>query len=184
MFGFFKGKRKVAKIAKDPLAAYDSVIDSLERQGAEVRKNAATLLALRGELQRDRERYAQRLTDLQARLLEAERAQDVKATKTLSRDLDEAKRLRESTMKALTEAESDARLLMEAAEDLSKQVSELKTERVSAKARFAAGQEVSEALKQQVADFDRVVKIDAARDEIERAHALAELYREDVKAKR
>ncbi len=178
VFGFFKKKPAVKKEETDPLAVFDAVIASLERQGGEVRKSAATLLALRAELARDQDKYGKRIGDLEARLPRAEG--DVSAEKTLRRDLLEAKRLLERTNEAHAQAETDARLLMETAESLGRQLAELQEERQSARARLSAGLMVSDALKQQVAGFDRLMKLDAARDEVEKAHALAELYREDA----
>jgi hypothetical protein len=43
---------------------------------------------------------------------------------------------------------------------------------------------VSTALRQQVEQFDRVLALDAARDEVERARALADVYRDDADKKR
>lgn len=177
MFGLFKKKAAPAKPA-DPLAVFDAVIASLERQGAEVRKSAATLLALRSELNRDEEKYERRLTATRQRLDRA--GDDAKAQKTLARDLAEAQQLISTTKEAHAQAEANAKLLMEAAEELSRQLAELKEERQSARARLSAGVMVSEALRAQVANFDRVLKLDQARDEVEKAHALAELYREDA----
>jgi hypothetical protein len=177
VFGLFKKKAAPAKPA-DPLAVFDAVIASVERQGAEVRKSAATLLALRAELVRDQEKYEKRLTATKQRIDRADG--EPKAHKTLSRDLAEAEQLLSTTKEAHAQAEANAKLLMEAAEELSRQLAELKEERQSARARLSAGVMVSEALKTQVANFDRVLKLDAARDEVEKAHALAELYREDV----
>jgi len=182
VFGIFRKKPAPAR-PLDPLAAYDGVIDSLERQGAEVRKSAATLLALRGELTRDRDRYAKRLADLDSRVTEAAGSQAAKIEKVLRKDRDEAAALKLSTETALEGARTDAELLMSAAEDLATKVAALKTERLSAKARFAAGHTMSVTLQAQVEEFDRVVKLDAARDEVEKAHALADLYREEAKIK-
>ena len=177
VFGFFKRKPAVPK-ASDPLAVFDTVIASLDRQGAEVRKSAATLLALRAELARDEKKYELRLSTTQEKLVRAEG--DPRIEKTLRRDLLEAQQLLESTREALAQAEGNAKILMEAAEDLSKQLAELQEERQSARARLSAGVMVSDALKAQVASFDRVMKLDRARDEVEKAHALAEVYREDA----
>ncbi len=178
VFGFFKKKSALAKKELDPLAAFDVVIASLERQGGEVRKSAATLLALRSELNRDVVKYGKRIAGIEERLPRAEG--DLAAEKTLRRDLHEAKRLLEKTHEALAQAEGNAKLLMDAAEELGKQLVELQEERQSARARLSAGVMVSDALKAQVASFDRLMKLDAARDEVEKAHALAELYREDA----
>lgn len=178
VFGLFKKKPPVEPKRTDPLAVFDSVIASVERQGAEVRRSAATLLALRAELARDLDKYRQRVTELEDRVARA--SGEPKAEKTLQRDLSEARRMLEKTREAQLEAERDAKLLMEAAEDLARQLGELREERQGARARLSAGLMVSDALKAQVASFDRLMKLDAARDEVEKAHALAELYREDV----
>lgn len=178
VFGLFKKKPAVPKKETDPLGVFDAVIASVERQGGEVRKSAATLLALRAELTRDQAKYGKRIESIEERLRKAE-GED-KAEKTLRNDLNEAKRLLQTTQEALAKAEGDARLLMEAAEDLGKQLVDLQEERQSARARLSAGVMVSDALRTQVANFDRLMKLDAARDEVEKAHALAELYREDA----
>lgn len=177
VFGLFK-KKSAPERSSDPIAVFDAVISSLERQGAEVRKSAATLLALRAELARDQEKYSERVLATKQRLDRA--LGEPKVEKTLMRDLTAAQQLFESTKAAYAQADADAKLLMEAAEDLSRQLSELEGERQSARARLFAGAMVSDALRAQVANFDRVMKLDRARDEVEKAHALAELYREDA----
>ena len=183
VFGFFKKKKKKTPEPKDPLAVYDGFIESLERQGAEVRKSAATLLALRGDLTRDVEKYDRRSKDLAGRVRIAEEKADARASKTLRRDLEEAEGLREQSEKALVSANEDAQLLLEAAADTASRVAELKSERQSARARLATGLVVSSALRQQVEQFDKVIALDAARDEVERARALADVYREDADKK-
>jgi phage shock protein A len=177
VFDFLK-RKKPATVAADPLAAFDGMIESLERQGAEVRKSAATLLTLRGELTRDQVKYRGRVDELNKRLDAAARAGDTKVERSLRRDLEDTTRMLERTLEAHATADTNAKLLMEAAEGLSREVASLREERQSARARMSAGV-VSEALKARTAEFDRLMKLDAARDEIERANALAELYRED-----
>ncbi len=180
VFGLFRKRdKKQPAEAKDPLAAFDGVIAAFERQAAEVRKSAATLLALRGELTRDLERYRRRVADTRDRAVKAAERADHKAHATLERDVAEAQRLLEQTEGALARVEGDAQLLAGAAEELRAKVTELKEERQSARARLKAGLVVSDAMKAQVQQFDRVLALDAARDEVERAHALAELYREE-----
>jgi phage shock protein A len=176
VFGFFK-KKAPPPGPQDPIAVFDQVIASVERQGAEVRKSAATLLAMRAALQRDVEKYEQRTVVIEEKLGRADG--DARSEKTLRRDLVEAKQLLERSREAHAQADANGRLLMEAAEDLARQLTELHEERQSARVRLKAGLSVSEALKAQVANFDRVMKLEAARDEVEKAHALAELYRED-----
>lgn len=183
VFGFGK-KKKRAEEPKDPIAAYDGLIEDLDRQGAEVRKSAATLLALRGELTRDLERYSRRVAEVRERLRVAGERHDGGAARVLQRDLDEAEELLESTRRALAAAEADAQLLLEAAGELADRAAELRAERTSARARLSVGLAVSSALRARTEKIDRILALDAARDEVERAHALAEVYREDLPAGR
>ena len=52
VFGFFKKKDKAAAKPVDPLEAFDAVVESMERQGEELRRSAATLLALKAQFDR------------------------------------------------------------------------------------------------------------------------------------
>ncbi|MCC6336370.1 MAG: hypothetical protein IT380_20585 [Myxococcales bacterium] len=180
--GFF-WKKAPPKKPEDPLAVFDGVISALERQAAEVRRSAATLLALKGELSRDEAKYRRRLAELDERLSDARRADDAKAQATLEKDKRDAVRRLEESKEALGRAGSDAELLKETAEDLGRQVADLKDERLSARARMSAGVAVTEAMRAQAAQLERVLKLDAARDEVEKAHALADIYREDAAKK-
>lgn len=181
IFDFFRKKKKAQKPA-DPLAAFDQLIEDLERQGAEVRKSAATLLALKGELTRSVDRYTRRMTELSERHAVAESRSDIKAMQVLHRDQQQTEALLKSTREALERAEKDAQLLLEAAHDVGARVTELRTERQSASARLVAGGLVSGAMREQVERIEKVLAVDAARDEIERAHQLAEIYREEREA--
>ncbi len=179
LFGFWRRKKKEKKAPANPLAAFDQLIEDLERQGAEVRKSAATLLALKGELTRSVERYTRKIADMGGRYKVAESNADIKAMQVLHRDQQQTEALLKSTREALERAEKDARLLLEAANDLGARVTELRTERESASARLVAGTLVSSAMREQVERIEKVLAVDAARDEIERAHQLAEIYREE-----
>ena len=184
MFGWLSRKKQGGADKVDPIAAFDGAIQSIERQGAEVRKSAATLLALRAELLRDEKKYAARLAELDERRVVAAREVDGPAGEAFDRDRGDARQMLEKTGEALASAEVNAKLLLEAAEALGRQAAELRAERQSARARLSAGVVVSEALQNRAAEFDRLMKLDAARDEIERAQALADLYREDAAKKR
>jgi phage shock protein A len=177
LFRFWR-KKKDAKPA-DPLAAFDQLIEDLERQAAEVRKSAATLLALKGELTRSVERYTRRLADIAERSQVAESRGDSKAVLVLHRDKGQTEALLKSTQESLERVEPDARLLLEAATEIGTRVQELRTERESASARLVAGAIVTGAMREQVERIEKVLAVDAARDEIERAHQLAEIYREE-----
>lgn len=177
MFGLFRRRKKAPPA--DPLQAYDGFLEVLERQGMEVRRSAATLLAIRGDLTRTEARHRQRLSELRDRLVEARATGERRAAEILERDEAQLQRVLSNTLEALARATADAELLLEAARELSAQLTELKMERESAAARLTAGLAVSETLRQRSAEVARVLALDAARDEVERAHALAELYREE-----
>jgi len=187
VFGFGRKKKERDKKAAEPanpLATYDQVLASLERQAAQVRKSAATLLAARGELKREYEKLESRAESARERLADALGQDNDRAARTLERDAQTAERQLDLVRESLAKAEGDAQLLVEAAEGLGAKVSELKEERQAAKLRMTAGLAVSEALKAEVAELDRVMKLDAARDEVERAHALAQVYKDDAKTRR
>ncbi len=177
-FRFWR-RKKEKKAPADPLAAFDQLIEDLERQGAEVRKSAATLLALKGELARSVERYTRRVADISERHKVAESRGDTKAMQVLHRDRTQTEALLKSTQDSLERVEPDARLLLEAATEVGMRVQELRTERESASARLVAGTLVSGTMREQVERIEKVLAVDAARDEIERAHQLAEIYREE-----
>lgn len=176
----FLWKRRAKAPPLDPLATFDGVIAALERQAGEVRRSAATLLAFRAELEREVAKQRDRLRAFEARLAEAERLGDDTAMATLGGDRDEARRRITEGEASLEGVASDARLLKETATSLARQVESLREERLGAQARMATGALVTEAMKAQAAQVERLLKLDAARDEIERAHALADIYREDA----
>jgi hypothetical protein len=121
--------------------------------------------------------------EIEQRITTAAAKGDERAERALRRDLEESKDLCDQTEKALNSANDDAQVLLETAEDLARRARELKSERLSAQARLKSGQVVSTALKAQAEEFDRVMAIDAARDEVERARALADIYREEAEKK-
>ena len=182
VFGFGKKKQKKAAPV-DPIAAYDGLIEDLDRQAAAVRRSAATLLSLRGELGRDVERYERKVADIAARIAEARRRVDSRAEAILARDLKDASQMVDAGRQALASADDDARLLLDAASNLGNRTATLRAERSSARARLSVGLAVTGALKERSEKIDKVLALDAARDEVERAHALAEIYREEAKDK-
>jgi phage shock protein A len=181
-FPFWR-RKKAPPQPVDPIAAYDGLIEDLQRQGAEVRKSAATLLALRGDLERDRDRNTRRAQDARVRCEQAAEKGDARAERVLRRDQEQSLKKVQAAEEALAEAEADAQLLLDAARDIADQVADLETERNSARARFKAGQVVSEVLRERAQKFSQVLALDAARDEVERAHQLAQIYRDERKAK-
>jgi hypothetical protein len=80
----------------------------------------------------------------------------------------------------LARTETDVTQLEEAARRVASQVDGLRSERDLAAARLTAGTALAAEAQRSRADrVRRLVAVDAARDEIERAHALAEVWRED-----
>jgi phage shock protein A len=179
VFKLFSRKKQPPRAEPDPLTAYDAFIEDLDRQGAEIRKSAAALIAMRGELNRSAERYQKRLLEVDSRKAVAHERNDHKALSTLERDQSEAQRLLESTRESLVKVEADAQLLVEASQELTTRAAELRAERTSAQARLSAGLSVTQALRDRSERISRALALDAARDEIERAHALADIYREE-----
>lgn len=175
MFGFFKRKPAAPP---DPLASFDAVLGSMTRQGEALRKSAATLLALKAQLSRDDERLRLLRVEVQARL---DQTTDEQVAQTLRGDLLSAERRREAVLESRVKVEGDAALLLEAAREHTQRLEALAAERATAKATLSAGLVVSDALKAQVEEIDRVLALDKARDEVERAHALAEIYRAEAR---
>ncbi|WP_342374340.1 hypothetical protein NVS55_23580 [Myxococcus stipitatus] len=181
-FGLWKRKKERPR-STDPLAAFDELLENLERQAAEMRKSAATLLALKGDLSRSLERCSRKLSDIDARRATALSRGDAKASSVLEKDRAQAEAQLTSTREALGRAESDSQLLLEAAGELGERVEELRRERESASARLTLGGIITDTLKERVARFEQALVVDAARDEVERAHALAEVYRDELREK-
>ena len=78
----------------------------------------------------------------------------------------------------------DATDLAEAVKAVEAESEELQRERDGAKVALAAGHAVLSARPALTDHFDESLKLEAARDEVEKAHALAEIYREDALRKR
>jgi phage shock protein A len=178
VFGFFKRKQRQPAVA-DPLAEYDGQVEALERDAAELRRAAATLLAHTSTLERDCTRQESERGELSARLDEATRAGDARAVKLLSADVNRVDEALRQSREALAQAEVEAQLLVDTARDMSAEVTRLRAERGAAKARLAAGRAAGQAFRTESARAQRTVALERARDEVERAHALAELWREE-----
>ena len=180
LFGLFRRKPKAKPLPKDPIAAFDAVLEQLDRQGSEVRKSAAALLASRGELQRSLERYARQEEEIAQRIQTAAGRGDARAEKVLGKDLDQVRAKARQSEEALAKVGGDAELVLELARSLAEQSAALRDERNSARARLDAETLLTGALTERAARIEQVLAVDAARDELERAHALAEIVREDA----
>ncbi|MBF5041130.1 hypothetical protein FGE12_01900 [Aggregicoccus sp. 17bor-14] len=177
LFDWWRKRR--ARAAPDPLATYDRVLGELEQEAARVRRAAAALLALQGELRRSAERAAAHLRELDGRADDARRRGDDRAAQVLHADRARSEEEGRAARAALARVEADAEVLVAAARSLEERLGALRREREDAALRLRAGELVQEALRLPGERFEHRVALDAARDEVERAHALAELYREE-----
>jgi len=181
VFGLFK--RKAPPAPADPLALFDGAIEAAEREAGEVRRSAATLLALKATLERDVARHEEQRRELGVRLDEAARAGDERASRLLEADVRRAESSLRAAEDALARAAADAELLLEGARETALRVEGLKAERAAAQARLLAGQAAGTAMKAEGARLKGELGLTQARDEVERARALAEIWREDRKPK-
>ena len=176
----FRWFRRRPSPAPDPIAAYDDLVSDLSGEAAELRRAAATLLTVRSRLGRELSGMEQVAHTLRDR---ADRARPAGGGRIAEgRDADyqrkdgRARGLREG----LSRTETDVAQLEEAARRVAQQVDRLRSERDLAAARLTAGTALAAEAQRSRADrVRRLVAVDAARDEVERAHALAAVWRED-----
>ena len=178
-FRWFR-RRTVAAPPPDPLAAYDDLVSDLATEAAELRRAAATLLTARARLSREVEGMSRVGRTLRDRADRARAAGDSRAAEVLAADALREDRRESGLREELVRTESDIEQLEAAARGVAGQVDQLRSERDLAAARLTAGTALAaEALRSRADRVRRLVAVDAARDEIERAHALAEVWRED-----
>jgi phage shock protein A len=195
----FRWFRRREPPAPDPIAAYDDLVSDLESEAAELRRAAATLLTARARLGRELEQAQKAAQQLRTRAAQAavaggsrssrprpanevrvEPRADAAAAEVLLRDAERLDRQAEGLREALAQTDVDVDQLKEAAVRVTSQVEQLRNERELARARFTAGTALAaEAMRSRADRVRRLVAVDAARDEVERAHALAEVWRDE-----
>jgi phage shock protein A len=195
----FRWFRRREPPAPDPIAAYDDLVSDLESEAAELRRAAATLLTARARLGRELEQAQKAAQQLRTRAAQAavaggsrssrprpanevrvEPRADAAAAEVLRRDAERLDRQAEGLREALAQTDVDVDQLKEAAVRVTSQVEQLRNERELARARFTAGTALAaEAMRSRADRVRRLVAVDAARDEVERAHALAEVWRDE-----
>jgi phage shock protein A len=176
----FRWFRRRPAPAPDPIAAYDDLVSDLAGEAAELRRAAATLLTVRARLGRELSGMEQVGRTLRDRADRARAGGDVRAAELLSADALREDGRAGGLRQELARTDSDVEQLEEAARRVADQVDRLRQERELAAARLTAGTALaSEALRSRADRVRRLVAVDAARDEVERAHALAEVWRED-----
>jgi phage shock protein A len=176
----FRWFRRKPSPPPDPLAAYDDLVSDLDREGAELRRAAATLLTVRARLWRELAQAEQTCRVLRSRADQARAQEDAGAAEVLGTDAGRLEQQADGLREALARTEVDVAQLKEGAARVGAQVDQLRGEREMAAARLTAGTALAtEALRSRADRVRRWVAVDAARDEVERAHALAEVWRED-----
>jgi phage shock protein A len=169
--------------APDPIAAYDDLVSDLAGEAAELRRAAATLLTVRSRLGRELSGMEQVARTLHDRADRARVGGDGRTAEVLDADARREEGRASGLREELARTETDVAQLEEAARRVAGQVDGLRSERDLAAARLTAGTALATEAQRSRADrIRRLVAVDAARDEIERAHALAEVWREDREA--
>jgi len=164
----------------DPIAAYDDLVSDLDAEAAELRRAAATLLTVRARLERQQSQGETTARALRDRADQARGRGDAHALEVLTADVQRLQRQGDGLAESLARTEADVAALKEAAGRVAEQVERLRAERDLAAARFTASSTLAAEAQRSRADrVRRLVAVDAARDEVERAHALAEVWRED-----
>jgi len=183
-FRWFR-KRRPPPPPPDPIAAYDDLVSDLDAEAAELRRAAATLLTVRARLERELSQGEATARALQGRADHARSRGDTTSVGVLTADVHRLERQADGLRESLARTEADVSALKEAAGRVAEQVERLKAERDLAAARFTASTALAAEAQRSRADrIRRLVAVDAARDEVERAHALAEVWREDGEASR
>ena len=170
--------RKKRTEPKDPVAAFDAAIDRLERRAAKVRQAAAVLISMQAQTAAEVERARAQLEEISRRIGEAARAGDSRSREVLEDALRRAGEGKTALEAELARSRRDAEQLKEAARDLADEIAGLRREQAQVKVRLAAGEAITRAFHSRSDAFDAALQLDDARGEVERAHALAELYRE------
>ena len=170
--------RKKRAESKDPVAAFDAAIERLELRAAKVRQAAAVLLSVQAQLAGEIESARAQTAEIARRLSEATRAADAVSREVLERDQRRALETTAALESDLKRTRADADQLKGAARDLVDEISELRREQAQVRARLAAGEAITRAFHSRSDAFESALQLADARSEVERAHALAELYRQ------
>jgi len=179
--GLLSWFRKAPKPPADPLAIYDARIDALSRRAALLRQSAATLLAVRRDLDRQLAALDARTAKALAQKDAAAQAGDLESAAVLGADAHALTLDRDPAALRRERVAGDAEDLAAAVKQVQAEVESLNRERAGAEVALATGQAVVAAQPALADHFDERVALDGARDEVARAHALAEIYRDDAR---
>jgi SMC interacting uncharacterized protein involved in chromosome segregation len=181
-FDWFRGKK--AKVALSPVEAFDLRIDTLGARAAALRKSAATLLTVRRDLDRKLDALGKHLEAARGQRDRALRERDGEAAAVLATDQARFERDHTYLLEQKAKVSTDAEALTEAVKAVEAEAEALRRERDGARVQLEAAHVVVQTRTAVDDRVDQLMQLDAARDEVERAHALAEIYREDALAKR
>jgi phage shock protein A len=176
--------RKKPPETVDPVKAFEQRIDALCNRASALRKSAATLLTVRRDLDRKLETLGKQIAVAQTNGERAEQSGDSQAAMVLKNDQERFGKEKEHLSDQRAKVIEDAQALTNAVRTIESEVDELKRERDSARVQLATKDVLVRAKPAMEERVDELIKIDRARDEVERAHALAEIYREDAARKR
>ena len=181
LMGWIKGRfAKPKSVEDDPVKAYDRRLDTLTSRAAELRRTAATLLAARGEI--DRALKAAQSAEEQARSRLAQAAGRADIVQVLESDIARAQERAKPLADERVRIDVEAKGLSETVAKVEAEAEALRRERDSVAARLAASRSVAEASGKVLSEnFGEMAALERARDEVERAHALADVVREDLK---
>ena len=178
----FKRKPKVVRDRR--LLAFDIRIDELTRRASDLRLSAATLLASRGELERGRDAANERARQHRRRADEAKKAGDAQAQAVLLADTENTETEARGFAEQLVKLDEDARALADTSRSVEAELASLRQELAAAEARLTAAKAVTGASRALAEKADQIAALDEARDGVEQAKALADVYREDLQRKR
>jgi phage shock protein A len=165
--------------AEDPVKAFDQRLDTLGARASELRRSAATLLAARGEI--DRAIVAAKDAEQQARARLAQAAGRADIAAVLEADAARAVERQQALKEQREKLETEAKSLAETVGKVEADAEVLRREREAVQARWASSRTVGEASNKVLVDsFSELAALERARDEVERAQALAEITREDL----
>jgi phage shock protein A len=185
-FGWLKKRfTRKAKVGRDPLLrVFDERVDELERRAAELRLSAATLLATRGDLERGKLAADARAAQCRTRSDQAKKSEDAHGQAVLVADAEAATTEAEGFAKQMMQVDEDARAITETVRKLESELASLRQERAGAEARLTAAAAVTGASRALAEKAYQIRELDEARDGVEKAKALADVYREDLSRKR
>jgi phage shock protein A len=180
-FDWLRGKRETEPV--DPVRAFEQRIDALAARAGALRKSAATLLTVRRDLDRQLESTAKNVETAKANQAKATESGDAQAAEVLGADRERFERDREHLQAQRDKVATDATALTEAVRGIEGDLEQLRRERDSARVQLAASNVLARSRPALEDRVDELLQLDAARDEVERAHALAEIYKEDAAKK-